>query len=527
MDTLGGTARRDPGAGRRWAAVVVSGALLLGCSGADDPPVTVDPAADSEATPSAVRTLTMAHIDAGDLDVPAGWFVDAVSEVSDGALTIEIVRECCGIEADVEQVLVEAVAAGEFDLGWVGTRVLDTLGVQEFAPLTAPLVLDSYALQAAVLADDEVTAPMLAALEPIGVTGIAVAPGDNRSPLAADGVLRGPADWSGVRVHAFRSQGNEDAIAAFGGIPVEAGFAERNAGLTDGSIGALENGLAFHATGAYDLTPYATSNVRLWPRVAALIGAPEVVDGLDPTQRTWLEEAAAQVVARTADLADRDERTVVDGCAKGARYGEASEAELAALREAVAPILRRLEQDPATAAAMARIGDLAATVTAEPPPTIPAGCTDSDPITAAGGDDSAWDGPTIPDGTYEKHVHRDDALAIGVPEWFLDQPDEFRGIDDLHIVHRFEGGRYQQLANYVGGMQVGDRGRYSYDAEGRLVKVSESGGCPGCTATYTWTLEDDVLVLEVVEGLGDEPLWDDLDRAIAGFFDSGELTHVP
>jgi TRAP-type transport system periplasmic protein len=527
MGTHGGTGRRGHGHGRRWGALVASAALLASCSGTGDGPVEADPAAGEGAASPAERTLRLAHIDAGPGDVPLDWFVEAVDEVSEGVLTIELVRECCGIEADVEQVLVEAVAAGDFDLGWVGTRVFDTLGVEEFAPLTAPLLLDSYALEEAVLADDEVTGPMLAALEPLGVAGLAVAPGDLRLPLAAERPLRGPGDWEGMHVHAFRSEGNAAAIAAFGGTWAEAGFAERNAGITDGSIDGLENGLGFHTAAAYDLTPFATTNVRLWPRVAALIGAPEVVDDLHPAERGWLEEAVALVVARTAELTDRDEALVVEGCEKGARYGEASEADLTALRAAVAPIHRRLEDDPATATAMARIGELAGTVDAEQPPTIPDGCGDGDPIVAAGDDEGSWDGPTIPEGAYEKHVHRDVALAIGVPEWFLDQPDEFRGIDDLHIVHRFEGGRYQQLANYVGGMQVGDRGRYSYDEEGHLVKVSESTGCPGCTATYAWTVEDDVLVLELVEGLGDEPLWDDVDRAVARFFDSGELTPVP
>ena len=45
-----------------------------------------------------------------------------------------------------------AVAAGQVDLGWSGTRVFDTMGVTSFQALHAPMLIDSYALQHAVIA---------------------------------------------------------------------------------------------------------------------------------------------------------------------------------------------------------------------------------------------------------------------------------------------------------------------------------------------------------------------------------------
>jgi TRAP-type transport system periplasmic protein len=529
MHRSGSSPLRSRRRGLRCAAVTASSVLVLAACSAGGSEVAgtvtdVDPAARNGTDAPDARTLTMAHIDAGSLDAPVDWFVEAVDQTSGGALTIEVVRDCCGGEPDVEARLVEAVRDGEFDLGWVGTRVFDTLGVRAFAPLTAPFVLDNYTLQRDVLADRAITGPMLDALSAVGVEGVAVMPGAGRHPLAVEEPLLAPADWDGVPVHTFRSEQNAAAIAALGGTPVEAGFGARDAGLLDGSIRALENALPLHAGNFHDVAPHATVNVTLWPRVSALIAAPDVFAELDSQQRTWLDEAVAAVVFRTLEQAELDQAAVADGCSKVGRYVQASDADLAALRETVTALHAELADDPATADAMTRIQDLAATTTPEPAPEVPDGCGEGGD---GGTEEVAWDGPTIPEGAYEKFVTRADALAEGVPEAFLDQPDEFRGIDEMHIVHRFQGGRYQQLANYVGGMSVGDRGTYSYDEEGRLVKVSNSGGCPGCTAVLDWTFEDGVLTLELVEDLGDAPTWSDEDRAIGRFYDSGRFEQVP
>src|SRR5215217_6184960 len=89
----------------------------------------------------------------GDLDfTPAvADFVDRVEELSGGNLRIEAADEWGDFASDAEQQVVEDVAAGEVDLGWVGTRVFDTLDVKSFEALTAPMLIDSYALERAAI----------------------------------------------------------------------------------------------------------------------------------------------------------------------------------------------------------------------------------------------------------------------------------------------------------------------------------------------------------------------------------------
>jgi hypothetical protein len=69
----------------------------------------------------------------------------SVDEISDGMLRIEIAEEwdVTGTVQDVESAIVEAVASGELDLGWVGARAFTARGVTDFDALTAPMFIDS------------------------------------------------------------------------------------------------------------------------------------------------------------------------------------------------------------------------------------------------------------------------------------------------------------------------------------------------------------------------------------------------
>ena len=109
---------------------------LAACSGGSNPApssesVTVTPSS-SAAGPV---QLTMMHID-GDsgLDPAVDWFTDRVLELSNGAVVVRPSFGCCGQEVDVEQQLVDKVAKGEAELGWVGTRAFDELGAAYAAP---------------------------------------------------------------------------------------------------------------------------------------------------------------------------------------------------------------------------------------------------------------------------------------------------------------------------------------------------------------------------------------------------------
>ena len=113
-------------------------------------------------------------------------FVDRVEELSGGDLRIEAVDEWGDFASDAEQQVVKDVAAGEVDLGWVGTRVFDTLDVKSFQALTAPMLIDSYALESAVI-ESGITEQMMRGLDDLGVAGLGVLPDGLRKPIGVTG----------------------------------------------------------------------------------------------------------------------------------------------------------------------------------------------------------------------------------------------------------------------------------------------------------------------------------------------------
>jgi TRAP-type C4-dicarboxylate transport system substrate-binding protein len=337
-------------------------------------------------------TLTLAHIDGGpELDPAVGWFVDRVAELSEGAITIEVDYGCCGATIEVEEELVGAVADGSAELGWVGTRVFGDLGVTATEPLTAPMLIDSYALQSAVLGSPE-AATALAAIGELGVTPIALAPGTLRRPLAAAAPLLGPDDWSGLTVASFHSTQNAAAFAALGAVPVDVTFEERDQGLFDGTIDVLENSFTALDSDRESIVPYATANVVLAPRVSAIIGSAPAMERLGADGLAVLQAAASDVAKRAEDLIEVDAAAFASACDGGARFSEADAEQLAALEDRFAGIYGGLQNDPDAGALLRAILDLKGSVDAEP--SIPtADCAGATPGTgAAAGDVSELNG---------------------------------------------------------------------------------------------------------------------------------------
>ena len=81
----------------------------------------------------------------------------------------------------------------------------------------------------------------------------------------------------------------------------------------------------------------------------------------------------------------------------GARFAEASEADLAALEAAFAPVYASLRQHPETKAFIERIRALKRSTPPEPALAIPSDCTGKAPEQATGGSGTA---PAHLNGTY-------------------------------------------------------------------------------------------------------------------------------
>ena len=152
--------------------------------------------------------------------------------------------------------------------------------------------------------------------------------------------------------------------------------------------------------------PYVTGNVSLWPETAVLIANPGRLAGLSARQRNWLSAAAAGTAARSTALAVAAEADAVENvCAHGARFATASAGDLAAMRDAFAPVNASLRADPEVRDLMDRIQRLKAGVPV-PSFAVPSGCGSAPtPATPAGPDTSLV-------GTWRTAPHRSSCLAL-------------------------------------------------------------------------------------------------------------------
>ena len=363
----------------------------------------------------------------GDLgDLPAiAHFVDRVEELSGGVLRAEVVNEWGDFTSDAEQQVVRAVSTGEADLGWAGTRVFDTLGVDSFRALTTPMLVDSYALQHSVI-DSGITDQMMKSLDDIGVVGLGVLADGLRKPIGVTGPILGPRDWQGITFGTLMSNGQANAIRALGATPAHLLGTERLEALNKGSIEGFEFNLSNYSGDPKwrYFAPYVTANVNLWPQMDVLLANPTRVATLAPEQRGWLEAAARDAAAQSVALADTDAQALSDACRSGARFAEASAADLAALEAAFGPVFADLQRDPETKGFIERIKALKKATAPEPSLSIPTDCTGKAPEQATGGAGTAQ---ASLNGTYRYEITLNEARNADM----VDPEDTYPNINTI------------------------------------------------------------------------------------------------
>ncbi|GAA1974445.1 TRAP transporter substrate-binding protein DctP [Microbacterium pumilum] len=381
-------------------AIAFTMALVPALSGCSNVDVVADKAGGSGPV-----SLRMADANGRiDYEPAVSAFVDAVAEVSGGELIIEVVNEWGGTPADPEQTVVRDVAAGQADLGWAGTRVFDLLGVDALTPLTAPLVIDSYALEDAVITS-ELAPELLSSVDELGITGLALLGGGLRKPIAAESPLLSVDDWKGVTFQSFPSAGQAAAITALGATPSNVLWGELDASVAAGEVRGFEKNLHIVLMNAQQhIAPFITTNVNLWPEPSIVFANPAALARLTDTQRGWLAEAARQTAAESSKLFD-DQSDLEALCAQGAQPVSATDADLDGLRAALEPVVEAIRTGPA-ATTLKRIEALKGAVTPEPPLSLPANCGTEAPAKPTVGTADV-------DGTYRWVITADDAKRFG------------------------------------------------------------------------------------------------------------------
>jgi TRAP-type transport system periplasmic protein len=328
--------------GRTGAAVVLVSALVLvatACAGADD-----DKAGGNSGEKPV--TLTLANTDTDPTNLDSADFVAAVERLSGGSIRVDVTfgwRSSEGAES-AENGAVDDVRAGKVDLAVIPARAWDHLGIGAFRALLAPFLVDNLALEEKV-----VTSPlgrrMLDSVEPKGVVGIAVIPGELRRPFGISRALVAPSDYSGATIGVRSAPVADATFRALGASP--ATYVPDSISGLDGA----ELGVATIAFNRYHEQAHAlTTNVAFWPRAVTVIMNREAFDALAPRQRDLLQRAGQVSVEPTVEVIQHDTETWLRSVCRRTTFAlvRASTAERAALRHAVAPVYEQLERDPLT-----------------------------------------------------------------------------------------------------------------------------------------------------------------------------------
>ena len=333
-------------------------------------------------------------------DRDVGEYVRAVQRLSGGSIRIDLATPWRDNEVDYDRGTLADVRAGKVDLAKIGARSFDTLGLRSFQALEAPLLVDSLALERKVLAGT-LARRMLARVRRLGVEGVALLAGEIRRPFGIRHRLLTRDDYRGATIGIRPSLVSRWTFEALGATP-RAYVPGRLPPMLDGA--ELDPNTIQGNT--YDVAGTSfTVNVGLWPRAFVIVANRKVLERLTPEQRAILRDAGREALEPAVDRLEADgaDSTGILCRRRHVAFVHSSPAQLAALRNAVRPVYRRLVTDAGTRAAIREIVRMKQAVAAEKPPQ----CNDA--TTAASR------GATSLDGVYTADTTAADLRAIGTP----------------------------------------------------------------------------------------------------------------
>ena len=407
---------------------------------------------------------------------PAPEFAEAVERLSGGSVRIQVVPAGRSNEIDFERGVVEDVRNGKADLGIVGVRVWDTLGVPSFRALLAPFLVDTFELEGRALERPEADR-MLDGVEQAGVTGVALLPGPLRRPFGISRELRGLADYRGATIGIRPGGVARDALHALGAT------AALNARGTLAGLDGVELDPATIAYNDYDRHAL-TANVVLWPKPFSIVMNRGAHDALSPGHRELLRRAGREARAAELRRVAGDEATAVaELCRRGrSSLVVATAADVAGLRAAVRPVYRELERDPDARRLIAWIEGRRRGSHVLRCPKAPGGAQ-----AASTGIDGRWETTWTRDGLIAVGLARRDAVAIA----------GHHTVDFHDKRFRFEGdpgsGRSAEGSYVVDGDVV----RFTFRAGGAALQL-------GRVYELKWSVYRDSLTFSAVPG--SEPL---------------------
>ena len=284
-------------------------------------------------------------------------FARQVQELSKGQVRIEPVWEVSNTQDDWDQVVARMVIRGELQMGMVPARSWDTEGVTSLRALHAPFLVTSEQVTNEIVKGALAT-EMLAGLERVGVTGLALYPEGLRHLFAYGDPPLSLADFDGKLIRAPRSETTYALFEALGakGDDFGADAAREDEAVKAGRVVAAESSFALATTLGESTT--AVGNLTLFPKVNSLVINSKAFEALTDEQRAVLRDAAARTLGLAVGSTRIDADLAKEYCSNGGKIAAVSQANLVRLQQAAQPVYDRLEQDGPTKAMIARIRSL-------------------------------------------------------------------------------------------------------------------------------------------------------------------------
>jgi TRAP-type C4-dicarboxylate transport system substrate-binding protein len=455
---------------RPLACLLAVGLALAACGGHDKAGGTQAPD---------TRTIAIAMRDGSPRLLTA--YAAAVARIAHVPTRVTARTGWRGQEPDAEARTITDVRSGRVDFAVVSARALDTLGVHGFAPMLAPMAIDSLEAERRVLASD-LPARALAGLARVQVMGVAVLPGDLRHPLGITRPLLAPEDFAGAYIGVRASRLAKKAFEQLGAT------VEFTAGDDFAGLDGIESDLtAIESVRADTVGASLATDLTLWPRVLVVVANPKAWARLRPEQRSALREAGREALPAAIDQLRSDDADAYDVLCRRGRvsFARTTPAQRETLRRAFAPITRGL--DPAAVDEVARLRAAAGPPPVDPPCRPPA---------------RAQAGPATPvDGVWAFDSDEADLRAAHAPS------DELTPENWGHWVFAFSRGRFATTQE--------DReactwayGTYSVHGQRMTWDVTDGGGHgpqnaanrPGEHFGFTWSRFRDTLHLTRLRG---------------------------
>ena len=398
----------------RVLALLLLTVLLLGavsaCSVGGDGDA--DKAGGSEA-PEVLR-LAVAD-DAEQPDAPfARYFARRVSALSDGSVRVRVVWDAAGQSSPgYELNIARLVHDGDFELGWMGSRAWDRMGITSFQALHAPFLVTDYGLLGRI-ATGPLAGRMLAGLDGHGFVGLGLVPEHLRYAFGVRSPLASVDDFAGARVRVRPSEAADALMRALGAKPVHISGDDVAAAVADGEIEGAEASLGTNSRDEGE--NHLTVNLPLFPKTLTLFAGEDAYEQLDADEREAIRKAGRETAAYAAAHPPSERALMRDFC-DGSQLVSAvaaSRGDLDALESAAQPVYTQLEEDADTKALIAAIRALKAASSAHTAAVPPAACTQTT-RTVSGRKRS----PSAVNGTYHWRVTEAGAQAaaraVGAP----------------------------------------------------------------------------------------------------------------